>query len=993
MDKLGISITAEQDLFATTCQHIRHGFNARLFASLALLLMIASGGPAGAARIDERPAPAASAVAGTAVDATAAPPVDPWTATLERAAPSVVSLEVAAERSFTDNRRGLSTATGFVVDAERGIILTNRHVVGSGPISASATFQNQERVPVWPLYRDPVHDFGFLRYDPAALRHARPRALALRPDKVRKGLAIRVIGSDGGEQLSILAGTIARTDRPAPHYGRYNYNDFNTFYLQAASGTSGGSSGSPVIDLAGDAVALNAGANRSTASSFFLPLSRVERALRLLQRDEAVSRGTLDVLWHHQPYRELRRLGLDAAREDTLRSADGRHFGRLVARQVLPGGVADGALLEGDILLAVDGVPVADFADLAAPLDARVGQRLRLSLLRQGRELHPEVTVGDLHARQPEMLLELGGGVLHAVDLQRARAMHRPRRGLLLAEPGYLFARAGVPRGALLSHLDGRPLESLQQLIERLGETQPGARWLLRYRLPGEEHSARVAQIRIDERWFDSRLCRRRDDSRRWDCRRVALAKAADSADTETAGADARRGDSGDRALAAQQSAARGVEAVLLRVEFDVPHPLDNVHARHFKGSGLLLDPAAGLVAVDRNTVPVALGDAEVTLFGTLSLPAEVVFLHPRHNVALLRFDPAAVPGELPVAPHIEPAPLDGGEVLRLVALRDDGSLLRRPVQRPVAHTLELPRPRLPRFSQVPLDTWALPDAPPSLGGALLDADGALRGLWTSFAYEGEDGITEGEWLLPAALLQEALSLYREGRPLHALQARLGYLSLARARQLGLPDDWLRRLAAAGNGAPRALLLQATAAGSAAAEALLPGDLLLAIDGRPVARLREAEQLADRAEVALTLLRDGAVIERRVHNPALATSGERRLLHVAGAYLQAPPRQMALQRGMAPRGIYVGWVAPGSPAHRDGLYRNLLLTAVDGVEVESLDELQRTLRAAGGSDGILRLSLMDLSGRRKVIGLQPEALFWPTFELYREAGEWRRRAL
>ena len=90
-----------------------------------------------------------------------------WAQTLERIATGVVTIQIDSTRAFDTEWNTTAQATGFVIDAKRGLILTNRHVVTPGPVTAQAIFLNREEVQLYPIYRDPIHDFGIYRYDPA----------------------------------------------------------------------------------------------------------------------------------------------------------------------------------------------------------------------------------------------------------------------------------------------------------------------------------------------------------------------------------------------------------------------------------------------------------------------------------------------------------------------------------------------------------------------------------------------------------------------------------------------------------------------------------------------------------------------------------------------------------------------------------------------------------------------------------------------------------
>ena len=95
-----------------------------------------------------------------------------WNRTISAVLPAVVSIKVNRVRAFDTVGSGSVQATGFVVDKERGLILTNRHVAGPGPVVAEAIFVNNEEVPLQAVYYDPVN---------AARRRRRAHARARAP--------------------------------------------------------------------------------------------------------------------------------------------------------------------------------------------------------------------------------------------------------------------------------------------------------------------------------------------------------------------------------------------------------------------------------------------------------------------------------------------------------------------------------------------------------------------------------------------------------------------------------------------------------------------------------------------------------------------------------------------------------------------------------------------------------------------------------------------
>jgi hypothetical protein len=336
---------------------------------------------------------------------------------------------------------------------------------------------------------------------------------------------------------------------------------------------------------------------------------------------------------------------------------------------------------------------------------------------------------------------------------------------------------------------------------------------------------------------------------------------------------------------------------------------------------------------------------------------------------------------------------LAAGDDVWVVGQRADSKILSQKTQISSVDVVAFPLSRTLRFRDSNLEAVSLINPPGDYDGVLSDEKGNVLALWSSFAFESQRELEQVNRGMPAELVSEMIGVVAGGRPLYSFEAEFNVQSLAGARELGLPDEWVRRLEEHNPQRRQVLGIDRLVAGSPAAALLEPGDLLLAIDGKVVNRFREVERAVQSPDVKVSVWRDGSEKTLQMKTVALDGRDIERVLIWAGATLQAPHRAMAAQRGIAPYGVFVSFFFYGSPATHYGLYAGRRITEVDGQPTADLDAF---IRAVSGKPdrASLRLKTVAWNGQTDVITLKLDKHYWPAYELDRQKdGTWTRTAL
>lgn len=950
-----------------------------------------------------------------------------WTSVIDRCIPAIVALRITAVRAFEDEGAGVSWGTGFVVDASRGIVLTNRHVIQVGPTRALATFDQHEEVDADVVYRDPLHDFALLRFNPAALHLTRLAEIGLAPEKLRVGAEVRVMGNDDGEKLQILQGTIARVDRNAPEYGD-GPGDENTFYAGCGSNCSGGASGSPVIDCDGNAVAMLSGGSTGASTDFLLPMDRVVYALDHCRRNERAPRGSICVRFVFKPWAQAQKFGISEAMRDNLIAQSSGLCGLLAVERPLEGSAAQSQVRPGDLLVHMaigEGAPklILDFVALESSLDISVGQTVKLHLLRAGEQIvTAPIDVLDLFALTPCSFLEFGGGVFQDISYMTARHFQLPiSSGVLSAESGLTFGPT-LPDQSIITHIGDKHVKFARELAAILPEIPEGSYFQVRFINKTANSTRRQCKMLKMQCafapmsfWQEQRT---ESSSLRW-TKSDLLSK--------TVGIAAMQARNGCDYLPETKEGAVSLARITFRAPCDLATDIildkgESNGAKTVRRTGVGFLARDGLVITDRHCVPQPLGDVEVTFGQQLTLQARAVFFHPEQNLVLISI-PDVRPGQLRPA-WLANSVVDGscvlapGQKLHFVGLDDVGHEVRRDV---TVATLSLPRPAPipspPRFSERNSELLDLAEPlPPRWAGLLFDDCGKLAAFYTLFARSATASGKSLPWKA-AGILRESLQRFAFQLPSAEFGVDLEEISLAALRherdfdRLGPGASILKEWKP---NRPVALCVSRVDQCSAAAGILTEGDVLVKVNGEYV---RDGAAALARAPQDLPLnfevFREGAMSSLSVVPRSLGSDGCCHLAVWHGLVCVETPRYLR-RAGLLPRvlvdgdaekgpGVYVVRVCFGSPAQAGELKSQVWVLEVDGCSVRRLQDLPKRTRASGehaagelppmnSPTSFVRIKTANHFEKETMETLRPDALFWPEAELWQEAdGTWTRR--
>jgi serine protease Do len=459
--------------------------------TLALAAAGAIGGAVGAITVNHQSAMANGApAAAAAVPAPAAAPapiaagvvLPDFTQIVQRNGPAVVHINVTGTtrtsgprmdandpfyeffRQFQDPRaqrqgrlvRGLGS--GFIVGSD-GIILTNAHVVRDATeVNVKLKDRREFRAKV--LGSDAKTDVAVLKIDARNL----PTVPLGRSSDLKVGEWVLAIGSPFGLDSSVTAGVVSAKGR--------SVDESNVPFIQTDVAVNPGNSGGPLFNTKGEVVGINSQIFSQTGGyqglSFAIPM---DLALRI--KDQIVATGKVQHARLGVTIQEVNQGFADSFNLDTPEGA--------LVSSVEKGGPGDKAgLKSGDVVRRLNGQPIIASGDLPGSLASmRPGDKVTLDVWRDGKTIQLTAKLGEagekIAAAEADDPVRADASAKLGLALRPLEPVEKRQSGiasgLVVENAGGAALNAGVEPGDVLLAVNGRPVNTVEQVRDVVGKS------------------------------------------------------------------------------------------------------------------------------------------------------------------------------------------------------------------------------------------------------------------------------------------------------------------------------------------------------------------------------------------------------------------------------------------------------------------------------------------------------------------------------------------
>ncbi|MGN6537980.1 MAG: DegQ family serine endoprotease [Mesorhizobium sp.] len=272
-----------------------------------------------------------------------------------------------------------SLGSGFVIDAEQGIVVTNNHVIADAD-DIEVNFSDGVTLKATLVGTDTKTDIAVLKVDPKG--HKLTAVKFGDSNTMRIGDWVMAIGNPFGLGGTVTVGIISARNRDI---NSGPYDDF----IQTDAAINRGNSGGPLFNMNGEVIGINTAiispSGGSIGIGFSIPSQLAVGVVDQLRQYGETRRGWLGV--RIQPVTD------DIAESLGMKEAKGA----LVAGIIKGGPVDNGQIQPGDVITKFDGKEIDEMRDLPRVVaESPVGKAVDVVLVRKGKEMTVQVTLGRL---------------------------------------------------------------------------------------------------------------------------------------------------------------------------------------------------------------------------------------------------------------------------------------------------------------------------------------------------------------------------------------------------------------------------------------------------------------------------------------------------------------------------------------------------------------------------------------------------------------------